>query len=220
MEKMESQSGASRDAHLYIDGLNVNGQTHLVRSWPAESAVKWGWDGRRLTASADPYGMRPLFYAAWEGRIVLSTSVCGALQSGAPRELDNAALSVFFRLGAFLGGDTPFRAIRVLPPAGTLAWEDGKLQITGEHARLARPLELTRIGAMDGYIDLFRQAIARRPAESFVLALSGGRDSRHIALELARQNRLPDFIVTADWPVREEARVAAMIANRLGCRHL
>ncbi len=205
--------------HLNVQGASVSGQTHLCEFGLTELPRHWSWDGRRLRASSDPYGMRPLFYAAWADRIVLSTSICGALQSGAPRDIDEAALSVFFRLGTFLGNDTPFRSVRLMPPRGSLTWEDGKLQISGDFARLAKPLSLTRKDAIDGYIDLFRQAIARRPAENFALALSGGRDSRHIALELSRQHRLPEFIVTSCWPHPEEARIAGLIASRLGRPH-
>jgi len=209
--------GANRCLH--IDGEHAVGNAELRASTFRELPVEWSWNGCRLKATADRYGMRPLFYAAWDNRIAISTSLCGVLQSGAPADLDEVALSVFLRSGSFLGNDTPFRYVRVLPPSGTLTWEAGDLEVRGSGPFIARRLSISRREAVDGYIEYFRHAIARRYAESFVLALSGGRDSRHITLELARQGRLPEFFVTSSW-VPEQAPIADLIAARLGRPHL
>jgi asparagine synthetase B (glutamine-hydrolysing) len=132
------------------------------------------------------------------------------VEAGAPTGFDEAALAVFLRLGFFLGDDTPFQSIRTLPPDGTLTWEAGTVTISGGY-RFVRPQRLSRDAAIDGFIDLFRQAMSRRPpaGQDVVVPLSGGRDSRHILLELCESGHRPSYTVTISTlsasPVRGRA---------------
>jgi asparagine synthase (glutamine-hydrolysing) len=106
----------------------------------------WSWNGRELVVEQDRYGFFPLFEWRTGNVRTLATDLFALLDLGAPRELDFDALSVFVRVGFFVGADTPFRAIRaVLPPALP-----------------PRRLEIRRHEAVDGFIDLFRQAMRRR----------------------------------------------------------
>lgn len=186
--------------------------------------AEWGWDGETLTATNDRYGMHPLFFCAARDAVWISPSIVALLGAGAPAELDFDALSVFLRLGFFLGDDTPFARIKALPPNARLAWRAGELRVGGG-SFLRRPHELGRNTAIDGYIDSFRGAIRRRFPEDgdFVIPLSGGRDSRHILLELCEQGRMPKLCVTArHYPphTNEDARVAALLAAAVGVPHV
>ena len=135
---------------------------------------------------------------------VLSTDLLQLVERGAPTGLDVDALSVFLRLGFFVGDDTPFASIRaVLPPRPGIAT-----------ARLSRP------AAVRGYIDLVRQAIRRRlPTAPFVLPLSGGRDSRHLLYELLDAGCPPGRCVTcATSPARnEDENRAPAVGSESGC---
>jgi asparagine synthase (glutamine-hydrolysing) len=168
------------------------------RPGPEEIHASWHWDGEVLAASNCRYGMYPLFYFADRSGICIATSLATLLQQDAPLELDYAALSVFLRLGFFLGEDTHFGAIRQLPPNAMLRWKGGELGISS-HLTESKPQSISRAAAVDGYVSLFRAAIWRRlPADrEFVVPISGGRDSRHILLELLAAGRIPKFCVTA-----------------------
>jgi hypothetical protein len=186
--------------------------------------AEWRWDGRRLTVRNDRYGFQPLFYFCAASEIAVSTSILALLAAGAPADLDEDALAVFLRLGFFVGNDTPFRSIRVVPPDAQFVWEDGQLKVDGRYWH-GRPQRLTRDAALDAYIALFRQAIARRPPndDNFVVPLSGGRDSRHILLELCDRGWRPRYAVTIPrYPPRagEDERVAALLARATGVPHL
>jgi hypothetical protein len=187
--------------------------------------AEWGWDGSRLLARNDRHGLHPLFYAVDGATIALSPSIPRLLLEGAPPELDEPALAVFIRTGYFVGEDTPFRAIRALPPRATLEWSAGRLRIAGG-LRPPAPRELSRDEAIDAYIPLFRAAVRRRlppgwereravggPADraagpgtapgsapetvrDLVMPLSGGRDSRHILFELATLGCRPGLCLT------------------------
>ena len=167
----------------------------------------WRWTGRELVIEQDRYGFFPLFEWAGADTRVVSTSLVTLIEQGAPRALDLDALSVFARVGFFVGADTPFESIRaVLPPA-----------------LVRRRLDIARTDAVDGFIDLFREAIARRlPSGPFVMPLSGGRDSRHILFELRDAGHAPAACVTVrHFPPRanDDELIAEEICRTLAIEH-
>lgn len=210
--------------------FDIGGRTSCVLGHRVGSSdgifAQWEWDGARLRAHNDRFGLFPLFYSYWDGAIALSSSIPRLLAAGAPAELDERALSVFLRLGFFIGDDTPYARIRALGPDSVLEWDGALRLMHGVAAGAAAHGAMTRARAIDGYIELFRQAIARRACAAqgpLVLPLSGGRDSRHILFELMRQGHRPDHCVTTlHYPPRtdEDARVAAAIACELGLAHV
>ena len=175
--------------------------------------VSWRWDGQKLTVENDRYGFYPLFYFADQNQIILSPLIARLLAEGADRTIDDAALAVFLRLGYFLGDDTPFRHIRTVPSGATFEWSSGGLLVHGRRPATA-PSTMSRQSALDGFVELFRQSIRRRPpAGRFVLPLSGGRDSRHIFLELCEQDWEPDCCISVDFRNESDAAVAQHLAD-------
>jgi asparagine synthetase B (glutamine-hydrolysing) len=186
--------------------------------------AEWHWDGERLLVENDRFGMFPLFYFATEHEFCVSPSIFKLLAEGAPRELDWAALAVYLRTGYYVGDDTCFKAIRTVGPNARLEWRDGQLQISGDY-QFAKPQRISRQSAIDGYISLFREAMNRRlPAhDDFAVPLSGGRDSRHILLELCERRRPPRYCISGRrYPpaTGEDERIAALVAGALGVKHV
>ncbi|MFI9600045.1 asparagine synthetase B family protein [Streptomyces sp. NPDC052043] len=197
---------------------------HLDPGPPAEGVFAgWAWNGERLLARNDRYGIQPLFYRADATSLRLSPDPLALLPDDRPAELDHDALAVFVRLGFFLGEDTCFAGVRALPPAATMTWDGSGLWLRSQAQRPSGAVPLTRAQAVDGFVDLFREAVTRRlPGEPYDLPLSGGRDSRHILLELCRQGAPPRLCVSgAKFPPDPgaDARVAAGLAGRLGLPH-
>ena len=180
--------------------------------------AEWEWDGRKLVARNDRYGMFPLFYCAEDNQITVATSVIKLLVEGVPTERDDQAICAFLRLGFFIREDTHFKHIRLLPPNGTLEWEDGRLSVTG-HMFKPKFQEGTRKQIIEGYIARFANAISRRLPQSnhVVVPLSGGRDSRHILLELHKQGVSPRYCVTINKD--DEADIAARLAAAVATPH-
>jgi len=187
---------------------------------------QWQWDGTRLSAANDRYGFFPLFWCRTAGGgVCLSSSLVTAVERGASTELDVEALSVFFRLGFFLGDDTPFAGIKVVPPNARFEWRDGQLQCRGRYPAIPTPSGILRDEAIDRYAELFAEAMAKRipTSDDFAIPISGGRDSRHILLELHRMGFRPRACVTAtDNPPdsNEDSRIAAVLCEALGFRHV
>jgi len=189
----------------------------------------WSWDGRVLRVENDRYGCYPLYYAAGAGELSISPSILQLLRVGVSREIDETALGVFLRLGYFLGDDTPFRAIRAVPPDATFVWREGQLEVSGRYA-CSREQTIARGAAIDAYVDLFRQAIRRRPpTEGAVVTLSGGRDSRHILLELCAPGMPPRRCVTTSRSFPSllgrhapsgDVELARALADAVGVEHV
>ena len=186
---------------------------------------EWHWDGRSLTATVDPLGFFSLFVYTKGSEIAVSPSILHLLALGADPEPDHLAMGVFHRIGSFVGEDTSFRHIKVLPPAGKLVWREGEVKITGG-APVPREEALTRNQAVEGFIELPRAALRRFTASwdgPVVLPLSGGRDSRHILLELVHQGRKPDSCVTFHHGGRylnDEVQAARVVAERANVPHI
>lgn len=186
--------------------------------------AEWDWDGRTLTASVDTLGFFTLFVYAKGREIAVSPSILQLLAQGADPAPDPVAIAVFHRIGFFLEADTPFRFIRVLPPDGRLTWRDGVLEVQGG-LPAPKTSEMTRDQAVEAFIDLPRATVGRFLKGwdgPIVVPLSGGRDSRHMLLELAHQGRKPDTCLTFHHGGRykgAELQAARAVAERVGVRH-
>ena len=193
---------------------------------PVGAFGKWSWDGSTLTAEVDTLGQFSLFVYSHNGRVGLSPSILQLLAQGADPTPDDVALAVFHRIGCFVDQDTPFAHIKVLPPGGKLRWSDGKLSVSGERPPAPGAAALNRDQAIEAIIEIPRAAIRRFVRQwqgKVALPLSGGRDSRHILLEMVHQGRKPDACITfhhGGSALSSEALAARAITERAGVRHL
>jgi hypothetical protein len=214
-------------------GFSTRGEASVFigHSLPGGSAnrpdgawLRWHWDGRELTVEGDRYGLIPAYYALDAHGFALSTSIHRLLEEGVSAEPDEEALAVFLRCGVFLGEDTPFRAIRALPPGGHYVWRGEAVPPVATLPLATALTGMSRDAALERFADLMRDAIARRSEAvgDCAVALSGGMDSRHILLELCRLGRRPRFTVTArayrGMPSRD-VDIARSISESLGIPH-
>lgn len=185
--------------------------------------VQWRMLGDQLIVENCHTGFVPCFWYADEKQILVSTSIEPIRQYLQPA-LDYDALGVFLRLGFFLGNKTPFSKVEVLGPSTVMTWRAGQLS-----KAIAEPQAERYVGtyqaAVHQYVKLFRRSMERICAEiteAPVILLSGGRDSRHIAIELKRLNIKPKFALTAHQsPFRPDVDypVAAELCDSFGWEH-
>ena len=185
--------------------------------------AEWRWDGRRLIVSNDRFGAYPLYHATSVDEMAVSPSIDALLRLGIDRRLDLDGLAAFLAVGFYLGTDTPFAAIRSLPPAATLTWSPGGSSLVSSPP--SRPAQtLTRRQAIEGAADLVHEAVRRCIPDdhAYVLPLSGGRDSRHLLLELIEAGHPPSSCVTAHHHPHVwggDVPYAARLASSLGLPH-
>lgn len=210
------------------DKVVTRGRECWLSAPPGKGAMlrgQWAWCDGVLGAQVDRYGFFNLFCYEKDGVIALSPSLLQLVAEGCDATPDRRALAVFHRLGIFVGDDTPLAHVRVLPPGGKLHWDgSGPARITGGEA-VPREQQIDRDGAVEGMIEHFRAAVGRALAECpgpFHVPLSGGRDSRHILLEVLHQGRRPTACVTFHHngaALNREAQAARALCQRLGVAH-
>ena len=190
----------------------------------ADHFVEWTFSGGTLVIRNDAFGLIPLFVYRRGAEIAVSPSLQKLLCEGAVAELDEAAVAVFLRLGFFVGEDTPFRHIRALPPGAMFVWREGMLEKHERGSYVVPRRTIRRDEAIDQAIELTRQAVGRRMPmdDNVAVPLSGGRDSRHLLLELVHRGCRPKFAVTAPrYPPNagEDQRLAPAVAAAVGIPH-
>lgn len=188
--------------------------------------AEWNWNDGKLTVRNDRFGFLPVYYAQLPSGFGVSTSALELIRAGAATDLDDAAVSVFIRLGYYIGNDTPFKAVRLLPAGSQLTWSGAAPSIQS----LAPPISetvstLSRERAVQEYGVRFQEVVeAMLPSasERMCVPLSAGRDSRHILYALVRAGRNPSMVVTArSAPPRLsiDAEIASRITAALKLPH-
>lgn len=163
----------------------------------ASGTASWHWDGRQLLARTADTGLLPIYYHAEENRITLSTSLLALRQQMADASLDWPAIAIQLAFGGFVEDDTPYVGIKALPLRTTLSWSQGRLIVEQRTFEIPR-LTLGYDEAKRRYLSTFREAVQRTlPVEGFALGLSGGRDSRHILLQLLDLGIEPTQLTTS-----------------------
>lgn len=189
--------------------------------------TKWDWDGASFALATDRYGIYPTYYFKEGSAFGVSTSITELLHAGASKELDDAALAVFLRIGFFLGEDTPFRQIRALPPGARITESAGEWRLKATpFSPIKDGIVPTRSIAIAEFGKRFQTAVDHLVPDDqnrVCLPLSGGRDSRHILLALLNGGNRPASCVTLKhFPPKsnEDARIAAELAAALGVPHV
>ena len=188
--------------------------------------ARWHWDGRRFEFTNDDLGFMPLFYHSTSESFGISTNIADLVGPPSTLEFDDDAIAVFLRISFYLADSTPFKNIRAIPPGCRLSWEDGRLQIEGGTIDPPEIISISRESAKKEYGAVFRSVIEElKPNDSgrLCLPLSGGRDSRHILLELDRCRFRPDVCATIpSFPPKslQDVIVASELAKQVQVDHV
>src|SRR5262249_7117984 len=85
------------------------------------------WDDakQRLWLVRDRLGKKPLYYADSGGAVRFASELKALLACGVPQGVDPDALGLYLHLGYVPSPYSIYRAVRKLPPAHWLLWQDG-----------------------------------------------------------------------------------------------
>ena len=186
----------------------------------------WDARARRLVLARDRLGKKPLFYAERDGVLSFASELQALLQDAAiPREPDPQALDLYLALRYVPSPYCAFRAVRKLPPASRLVYEDGRARVETywrldyvPKRRFADEEELS-----EELRARLRTAVARRMIADVPLGafLSGGVDSAAVVAAMAEASSTPvrTFSIGFASERLNELPLARVVAERFATEH-
>jgi asparagine synthase (glutamine-hydrolysing) len=220
--RLDSHSDAEVIPHLYEE-YGPDFARHLDGMF---AIALWDEAERQLVLCRDRAGIKPLYYAAEDGRLVFGSEIRAILAGGVRTTLDVQALSDYLSLMYIPGPRSVYREIRKLEPGTTLVRRDGAHTVRRywSLAEVPERHDLSAPEAEEVLRGLLAESVERHLMSDVPLGffLSGGIDSSSV-VAAARQVR-PDAVLqtfTIGFADRsyDERRQAALVAHHLRTRH-
>ena len=153
----------------------------------------WDRNRRRLLLARDRMGVKPLYWAHVNGRLLFGSEIKSILESGLiERRANEAALPELLGTRYLSGDETLFKGIYRLRPGHTLVFEDGRVTVrkywdvpTGRIDEATA--RLSERDAVERFRELLTESVRLRLMADVPLGmfLSGGLDSSAIAALMA-----------------------------------
>jgi len=182
---------------------------------------------RCVTLTRDPFGIKPLYVAPFEGGLAFASEAQALLAAGlVGRTLRPAAREELLQMQFTTGADTIFQGIQRLLPGETLRIADGHILDRSRIAALPEggPESITEDAALarldralDESVDLHQ-----RSDVPYGMFLSGGVDSAAVLAVMARLNTRPVLAYTAGFDApgaADERDHASAVARAAGAQH-
>lgn len=219
--KFSSQSDGEVILHLYEE----NGLALLDDLNGMYAFCLWDVKKQQGFLVRDRIGIKPLYYAAQDGRLLFASEL-KALLSALPRPSpDTDALLAYMNFMYIPGEQTPFQGIRKLPKASVLSFGLQGAEPPRRYWRLdggpAPALDFSR--AKEEFLSLMRSSIELQSRSDVPVGvfLSGGIDSSLIAAFFSQQTKsaVHSFNVKYSNASFDESAYAEQVARRFGCLH-
>ena len=185
------------------------------------------WDTRRrsLLLARDRLGQKPLYYAEQEGAFFFSSELPGLLEGLPSRpEVSLPSVDLYLSLQYIPDPFTAYRGVFKLPPAHTLTWRAGKLDIS----RYWTPAFLPKFDDSQEELEarareILRESVRLRMISDVPLGahLSGGIDSSIVVALMAEESSQPvkTFSVGFEEQGFSELPYARAVAERYATDH-
>jgi asparagine synthase (glutamine-hydrolysing) len=232
--------GLEADGHRYRTRSDTEAIVHAYEQWGDDCVHRlrgmfafglWDRRRRRLLLARDRLGIKPLYWAISDGRLLFASEIKAILASGLVEARANEEqLPELLGTRYLSGEETLFTGIRKLLPGHVLVYENGQVATrqywdvpVGARAEREEPTThprewVTRFRA------LLEESVRLRLMADVPLGmfLSGGLDSSAIAAIMARQidRPLQTFSVAFDERAYSELTWAREVADAIGAvRH-
>ena len=176
---------------------------------------------QKLVIMNDRYGLRPLYYAVEDNRLLVASEV-KAIQGVKPkRKLNDEAIADFLTFGEILDDKTFFAGIKVLPPASILEYIDGKIHIEQYwDFEYEAATDTSEEEFVEQLVQTLSQAVKRRLVGNYRYGvhLSGGLDSRSI---VAAMGEAAPQVIAFTLGVKDcdEVKIARLVTEKSNMNH-
>ncbi len=186
----------------------------------------WDRQRERLLLARDRVGKKPLFYGAKDGTLWFASEAKSILQDSAVgREVDYDAIDSFLHFQYVPHPLSAFAELRKLPPAHTLVWDNGHVELS-RYWRLSYRPDASLVDEQDVHERIrheLLEATRLRMRSDVPLGafLSGGVDSSAVVAAMAKQSAAPvkTFSIGFDVAEYDETRYAREVAELFGTDH-
>jgi asparagine synthase (glutamine-hydrolysing) len=216
---------SASDTEVLLAAWALWGQAALQRFTGMYAIALIDWRARKLTLVRDCFGIKPLYYARWNGGLAFASEAKALLQlPDVSRTVSSSGAYRYLALGLTDdGGDTLFSDIRQVPPACSVEI-DLNTTIASEPRRYWRLPDAASGGPsfVDAAVrlrDLFVDSVRLHLRSDVPLGvmLSGGIDSSAILMAMRTiggdKADLHTFTYVADDPALDEERWADLAGN-------
>lgn len=183
----------------------------------------WNEEKQELFCGRDRFGEKPFFYAFGEnGEFIYASEIKAIIASGLVKpEINIDAMHHYLRHAFISPNQSIYKNIYVLPPAHTLKYRDGKIEIERYWTLPTEKLNLSEEEAIDKFRELVDKSIEKQMVADVKVGafLSGGLDSGTVvALSSKYTDNLATigFAYSGDWNEMPEARE---VAKKYKCDH-
>ena len=209
--------------HLYEE----YGDTGVERLRGMFAYALWDEKRARLILARDRFGIKPLYYALFEGRLLFASELKAFYGvPGFPRELNANSVQRFLAYLYVPGPETIWRHILELRPAHYLVYEQDRLtehrywSIEYDGQERVAPAEWR-----ERFLSQFTKSVKSHLMSEVPLGafLSGGVDSSAMVGVMARESgtRVKTFAIGYEGrgSFQDERRYARIVAERFGTEH-
>lgn len=187
----------------------------------------WDRSEERLLLARDRLGIKPLYYADVNGRLVFGSEIKSILQGpGVAAELDLDALNNFLSLKYVPAPQTLFKGISALPPGYLLICDRNGVTVREYwDLRFSAPCTMSEAECTDELDSILHESVLLHLQSDvpFGAFLSGGLDSSTIVALMAGYLDQPINTFSIGFedhgPERSEAYYARVVASHFGTRH-
>jgi asparagine synthase (glutamine-hydrolysing) len=215
---------STSDTEVILRAYEADGAACVGRLRGMFAFALWDERERACLLARDAFGIKPLYLAERDGRLVFASEVRALIASGlVSRELDPAGVNGYFRMGSVPEPRTLLKGVRCLPAGHWATWHAGRLD-TRRHWTLnftpgeqpeSAAVSATRAALLDSVTHHF---ISDVPVGVF---LSGGIDST-VLVALARAVGRPElhtYSITFPDAPNDEGALARRTAAHFGTTH-
>jgi len=188
------------------------------------------WDkiDKCLFIARDRLGIKPLFYAEWNGKFYFSSEMKAILADpDFPRDMDEMALACYFTLSYIPAPLTIFSKIRKLLPGHTITWCDGKIKFSKYwDLHFAPDRGKDESYFIKGFMEILEESVKGHLISEVPLGafLSGGVDSSTIVAMMSKADPSAVNTFTMGFGGNkggylDERGFAASVAERYATHH-
>ena len=223
LEGLGHRFKTNSDVETIVHGYEVWGDDVAKRLHGMFAFAVWDEERQRLLLGRDRLGKKPLVYAESNGRLTFGSEFAAVLADRrVSRDVDRRAIHDYLTYQYVPHPRSGFASILKVPPAHTLAFENGRVSLSRYWRPSCSPrLALNLEDAVAETEIRLKEAVRKRLMSEVPLGafLSGGIDSSLVVAMMSQFTKVKTFSIGFDESAYNELPHARAVSQRYGTDH-